>query len=50
MLAKEFEDEKFDLIFAKDSLKHIRQEFKSELFEKFERWLKPGGRLVIAGN
>jgi chemotaxis methyl-accepting protein methylase len=50
VLAKEFEDEKFDLIFAKDSLKHIRQELKSELFEKFERWLKPGGRLVIAGN
>ena len=50
VLAKEFEDGQFDLIFAKDSLKHIRQEFKSELFEKFERWLKPGGRLVIAGN
>jgi len=48
VLAKEFEDGQFDLIFAKDSLKHIRQEFKSELFEKFERWLKPGGRLVIA--
>ena len=50
VLNKEFEEEQFDLIYSKDSLKHIRQNVKSELFEKFERWLKPGGRLIIAGN
>jgi len=48
VLNKEFEEEQFDLIYSKDSLKHIRQNVKSELFEKFERWLKPGGRLIIA--
>lgn len=46
MLNKEFGEEQFDVIYSKDCLKHIRQ--KSQLFEKFQRWLKPRGQLVIA--
>merc|ERR1712037_5076 len=48
VLEKEFEGDQFDLIYSKDCLKHIRQNDKSELFAKFQRWIKPGGRLVIA--
>ncbi|CBY31441.1 unnamed protein product [Oikopleura dioica] len=46
VLSREFGEEQFDVIYSKDCLKHIRQ--KSELFVKFQRWLKPGGQLVIA--
>ena len=38
----------FDVIYSRDCIIHIRE--KKELFERFFRWLKPGGRLMISGN
>ena len=48
VLVKEFEPESFDVIYSRDCIIHIRE--KAALFERFFRWLKPGGKLVISGK
>ena len=41
----EYPPASFDVIYSRDTLLHIAQ--KKELFQKFRRWLKPEGRLLI---
>lgn len=41
----EFQDNFYDVIYSRDTLLHIKE--KPELFQRFFRWLKPGGRLVF---
>lgn len=41
-----FEPETFDAIYSRDTLLHI--ENKEELFHKFLKWLKPGGRILFS--
>ncbi|XP_067121684.1 uncharacterized protein [Centruroides vittatus] len=42
----EFEPNTFDAIYSRDTLLHI--ENKYELFQKFLKWLKPGGRILFS--
>jgi len=46
VLVRDFPPESFDVIYSRDCIIHIRE--KKELFERFFRWLKPGGRLMIS--
>jgi len=46
VLIKDFPAASFDVIYSRDCIIHIRE--KKELFERFFRWLKPGGRLMIS--
>ncbi|XP_065185084.1 uncharacterized protein LOC135815686 [Sycon ciliatum] len=43
---RQFPDESFDVIYSRDTLLHIPN--KAEVFKKFFRWLKPGGRILIS--
>ncbi|CAK4219023.1 unnamed protein product [Aphanomyces euteiches] len=43
---KEYPAESFDVVYSRDTILHIQD--KKALFEKFFRWLKPGGRLLIS--
>lgn len=43
--ATDFKDNYYDVIYSRDALLHIKE--KPELFRRFFRWLKPGGRLVF---
>jgi phosphoethanolamine N-methyltransferase len=40
-----FPDNYYDVIYSRDALLHIKE--KPQLFQKFFRWLKPGGRVVF---
>jgi len=46
VLIQDYPAESFDVIYSRDCIIHIRE--KAALFERFFRWLKPGGRLVIS--
>ncbi len=46
VMIREYDPASFDVIYSRDTLLHIRN--KSELFEKFMTWLKPGGQLLIS--
>lgn len=48
VLIRDFQEGEFDVIYSRDCIIHIRE--KAALFERFFRWLKPGGRLVISGE
>ncbi|GFU03740.1 phosphoethanolamine N-methyltransferase [Nephila pilipes] len=41
----EYDDGSFDTIYSRDTLLHIPN--KDELFKNFERWLKPGGKILF---
>ncbi|KAF4323930.1 hypothetical protein BBO99_00002355 [Phytophthora kernoviae] len=43
---KEFPDASFDVVYSRDTILHIAD--KRALFDKFFRWLKPGGRVLIS--
>jgi len=45
-LVKDFEPESFDVVYSRDCIIHIRE--KAALFERFFKWLKPGGKLMIS--
>lgn len=45
VLEIEYEENSFDLIYSRDAILHI--ENKKELFERFYKWLKPGGQVFI---
>jgi len=45
-LIRDFEEGEFDVIYSRDCIIHIRE--KADLFARFFKWLKPGGRLVIS--
>ena len=47
-LIRDFEEGEFDVIYSRDCIIHIRE--KADLFARFYKWLKPGGRLVISGK
>ena len=38
-------DESYDVIYSRDTILHIKE--KQDLFNKFFKWLKPGGKLLI---
>lgn len=40
-----FEENYYDVIYSRDALLHIAE--KEKLFEKFYKWLKPGGKIVF---
>ncbi|CAL1294710.1 unnamed protein product [Larinioides sclopetarius] len=40
-----YDDASFDTIYSRDTLLHIPN--KEELFQNFERWLKPGGKILF---
>lgn len=42
---REFPDQSFDVIYSRDTILHIQD--KKTLFERFFRWLRPGGRVLI---
>ena len=46
VMAAQYPDNSFDVIYSRDTILHIAN--KAELFSKFRRWLKPGGRLLIS--
>jgi phosphoethanolamine N-methyltransferase len=43
---REYPANSFDVVYSRDTILHI--ENKKALFEKFYRWLKPGGRVLIS--
>jgi len=43
---KEYPEGTFDVIYSRDTILHIQD--KPALFQKFYKWLKPGGRLLIS--
>lgn len=43
---KEYLEGTFDVIYSRDTMLHIQD--KPTLFQKFYKWLKPGGRLLIS--
>eukprot|EP01018_Ginkgo_biloba_P027288 Gb_18655 [translate_table: standard] len=43
---KEYPEFTFDVIYSRDTILHIQD--KSALFQKFFKWLKPGGKLLIS--
>jgi cyclopropane fatty-acyl-phospholipid synthase-like methyltransferase len=47
MRTVEFDAERFDAITAVYSLFHVPAEEHSVLFEKFQRWLRPGGKVLF---
>merc|ERR1712048_1154040 len=48
VLVKDFPEESFYVIYSRDCIIHIRE--KHELFSRFYKWLKPGGRIMISGR
>ena len=44
----DFEPESFDVVYTRDCIIHIRE--KAELFSRFFKWLKPGGKLMVSGK
>ena len=43
---RDFEEGTFDAVYSRDCIIHIRE--KKNLFERFFKWLKPGGQLLIS--
>ncbi|MCH9688445.1 MAG: class I SAM-dependent methyltransferase [Deltaproteobacteria bacterium] len=43
-------DDTYDAIVAWDSVFHIPREKHGALFDRFARWLRPGGRLLVTGG
>ena len=43
----EFPDESFDIIYSRDALLHFPNQIKALLFQKFLKWLTPGGKVCI---
>lgn len=41
----EYPEEYFDLIYSRDTILHIND--KKALFDRFQKWLKPGGKIFI---
>ena len=48
VLIRDFEEGTFDVVYTRDCIIHIRE--KDALFERFYKWLKPGGQLLISGR
>ena len=48
VLVREFDEASFDVIYTRDCIIHIRE--KKALFERFYKWLKPGGQLLVSGK
>ena len=48
VLIRDFEEGTFDVVYTRDCIIHIRE--KKALFERFYKWLKPGGQLLISGK
>ena len=48
VLIRDFEEGTFDVVYTRDCIIHIRE--KDALFERFYKWLKPGGQLLISGK
>ena len=46
MKVRDFEEGTFDAVYSRDCIIHIRE--KKNLFERFYKWLKPGGQLLIS--
>lgn len=46
VLIRDFQEGEFDVVYTRDCIIHIRE--KKELFERFFKWLKPGGQLLIS--
>ena len=42
----DYPENSFDVIYSRDTILHIAD--KKELFDKFNRWLTPGGKLMIS--
>jgi SAM-dependent methyltransferase len=47
MLEVSFHDESFDAIVAFYAIEHVPRDEHARLFERFYRWLRPGGRLLF---
>ena len=45
-MTMEYPDNFYDVVYSRDTILHIKE--KDELFAKFLRTLKPGGRLLIS--
>ena len=48
VLVRDFEEGTFDVVYSRDCIIHIRE--KKNLMERFYKWLKPGGQLLISGE
>ena len=48
VLIRDFEEGTFDVVYTRDCIIHIRE--KDALFQRFYKWLKPGGQLLISGK
>ena len=48
VLIRDFEEGSFDVVYTRDCIIHIRE--KDALFQRFYKWLKPGGQLLISGK
>ena len=48
VLVRDFEEASFDVVYTRDCIIHIRE--KKNLMERFYKWLKPGGQLLISGE
>ncbi len=46
----ELADDSYDAIVAWDSVFHVPRAKHGALFERFARWLRPGGRLLVTGG
>jgi len=46
VLIRDFEEGSFDVVYTRDCIIHIRE--KDALFQRFYKWLKPGGQLLIS--
>uniref|UniRef100_A0A7S0FFV0 phosphoethanolamine N-methyltransferase n=1 Tax=Pyrodinium bahamense TaxID=73915 RepID=A0A7S0FFV0_9DINO len=44
----DYEPATFDVVYSRDALLHVSYEKKLPLFQKFRKWLKPGGQLLIS--
>ncbi|ESO87855.1 hypothetical protein LOTGIDRAFT_219756 [Lottia gigantea] len=43
---RDYPDNSFDAIYSRDAILHIKE--KLELFQRFYKWLKPGGKILIS--
>ena len=48
VLVRDFDEGSFDVVYTRDCIIHIRE--KKALFERFYKWLKPGGQLLVSGK
>merc|ERR1712176_343693 len=46
VLVRDFKEGSFDVVYSRDCIIHIRE--KKLLFERFYKWLKPGGQLLVS--